>query len=169
MQDFKRDIRCFKRFLSQYNGTSFYDHTPTQAVLELDAWLVGLGGRWNENVYHLPIVKHYKNLRITQLEMVNILVAVRILAPCWANKQVLIKCDNQTVVHVLESGRTRDAFMAVYVPSMWMEVVLSDVQFKTDLSRWQNTAYQLQVLQCLVPNPVWVPTSPDLLEINNAI
>ena len=41
-QDFKRDIRWFQKFLLQYNGSSFYDHKPVQAVLELDACLVGL-------------------------------------------------------------------------------------------------------------------------------
>ena len=76
--DFKRDIRWFQTFLCQFNGTAFYDHKPIQEVMELDACLVGLAGRWDNKVYHLPIVKHYKNLHITQLEMINILVAVKI-------------------------------------------------------------------------------------------
>ena len=56
--------------------------------------------------------------------MVNILVAIRIFGPSWLQKKVLIKCDNQAVVHVLESGRTRDSFMAAYV---WLEAALFDL------------------------------------------
>ena len=180
-QDFKRDIRWFKAFLTQYNGSSFYDHKPVQAVLELDACLTGLGGRYNEKVYHLPIARHYKNLHITQLEMINILVAIRIFGPTWSHKKVLIKCDNLAVVQVLQSGRTRDAFMAACVRNVWLEAALSDVQLiykhfpgKLNsvadlLSRWQNTAHQFHLLQCLVPNFLWVPVSSDLLEINNEI
>ena len=74
--DFKRDLRRFQCFLSQYNGTSFVDHKLIHHVVELDICLVGLGGRCGHLVYHLPIVKHYANLTIVHLEMVNILVAV---------------------------------------------------------------------------------------------
>ena len=58
--DFRRDIRWFQVFLRHFNGTAFYDHKPIQEVLELDACLVGLGGRCDNKVYHLPIEKHYK-------------------------------------------------------------------------------------------------------------
>ena len=174
-QDSTRDIRWFQKFLSQYNGSSFYDHKPVQAVLELDACLVGLGGRCNEKVYHLPISKHYKNLHITNsLEIINKLVAIKIFGSSWSHKKVLIKCDNLAVVHVLESGRTRDAFLAACVRNVLLEAALFDVQLiykyvpgKLNsvadlLSRWQNTAHQFQLLQCLVLNFVWVPASPDL-------
>ena len=79
--DFRRDIRWFKKFLGHFNGTAFYDHKPIQEVLELDACLVGLGGRCDNKVYRLPIVKHYANLHITHLGMVNILVAIRVFGP----------------------------------------------------------------------------------------
>ena len=55
--DFKRDLRWFQCFLGQYNGTSFFDHKLIHHVVELDACLVGLGGRCGHLVYHLPIVK----------------------------------------------------------------------------------------------------------------
>ena len=143
-----------------------------QAVLELDVCLVGLGGWCKEKVYRLPIARYYKNLHITQLEMVNILVVIRIFGSSWSQKKVLIKCDNQAVVHVLESG-TRDAFMATCGRNVCLEAILFDVQLiykhvpgrlnsAADLlSRWQNTAYQFQLLKCLVPNFVWVPANPD--------
>ena len=71
--------------------------------------------------------------------------------------------------------------MAACVRNVWLEAALSDVQLiykhvpgKLNsvadlLSRWQNTAHQFHLLQCLVPKFLWVPVSSDLLEINNEI
>ena len=70
------------------------------------ACLTGLGGRCENKVYHLKIPKHYNNLGIVQLEMVNILVAVRLFGCMWQHKRVLIKCDNMAVVQVLKTGKT---------------------------------------------------------------
>ena len=39
--------------------------------------------------------------------MVNILVALKAWHAQWAGSRVLIKCDNQTVVAVLNNGKTR--------------------------------------------------------------
>ena len=64
----------------------FY-HKPVQATIELDACLTGFGGRWGSWVYHVPIQKRYKNLAITQLETLNILVALRIFCPLLAQKK----------------------------------------------------------------------------------
>ena len=47
--DFKRDLRWFSTFLHKY-----FDHVKTHHVIELDACLSGLGGRWENLVYHLP-------------------------------------------------------------------------------------------------------------------
>ena len=179
--DFRRDIRWFKKFLGHFNGTAFYDHKPIQEILELDACLVGLGGRCDNKVYHLPIVKHYANLHITHLEMVNILVAIRVFGPSWFNKKVLVKCDNQAVVHVLNNGRTKDAFLAACVRNVWLEAALYDIQLlyrhipgrqntaANLLSRWENTPNQMRTLLDMISNPVWMVTGPHLLEINNDI
>ena len=78
-QDFKRDSQ-FHKFLTTYNGISYFDHKKVDEVLELDVCLAGLRGRWGNKVYHLPIVNQFKNLAITQLEMVNILVVVKLFA-----------------------------------------------------------------------------------------
>ena len=55
--------------------------------LELDAYLDSLGGRCGNKVYHLPIARHYQSLHITQLEMVNILLALKILGPSWSKQE----------------------------------------------------------------------------------
>ena len=99
--DFKRDLQWFKHFLTQYNDVSFFDHTKIDGVLELDACLMGLGGRWGRYVYHLPQENHLQNLAVVHLEMINILVAIRIFAKYWFRKHILVRCDNIAVVQVL--------------------------------------------------------------------
>ena len=105
--DFQRDLLWFKKFLVDYNGVSLFNHRPVQATLELDASLTGLGGCWMNFVYTLPIPLGYKNMGIVQLEMINIVLALKLFANDWKEKKVLIRCDNQAVVMVLQSGRTR--------------------------------------------------------------
>ena len=87
--DFRRDLRWLAKFVRSYNGTSFFDHKPTEASIELDACLTGFGGRWSNWVYHVPIEREYKNLAITQLETLNILVALRLFAPYWHRKRFM--------------------------------------------------------------------------------
>ena len=50
--------------------------------------------------------------RFSSFQVVNILLALRLFAKLWSTKKILIPCDNQAVVTVLKSGKTRDAFLA---------------------------------------------------------
>ena len=123
---FKRDLRWFKHFLTQYNGVSFFDHTKIAGVLELDACLTGLGDRWGRYVYHLPLEKHFQNLSIVHLEMINILVAIRTFGKYWFRKHILVRCDNIAVVHVLMSGKTKDPFLATCAQNVWLTAALAN-------------------------------------------
>ena len=110
--DFRRDVCSFAKFLPTYNGINFYDHRTIDHVLDLDACLTGLGGRFGNLVYFLPLQHGYKECTIVHLEMVNILLALRLFCSYWAGRKVLVRCDNKAVVSVLSSGRSRDPFLA---------------------------------------------------------
>ena len=116
--------------MRSYNGTSFFDHKPIKATIELDACLTGFGGRWGNCVYHVPIEKEYKNLAITQLETLNILVALRLFASYWHRKKVHVRCDNLAAVQVLTSGKTQDPFLAACARDVWMVAAQADIQVK---------------------------------------
>ena len=179
--EFKRDIRWFMQFLARYNGTSYFDHKPPDHTTELDACLVGLGGRFKNFVYHLPVVRHYRNLSIVHLEMINILVAIKVFGHMWHRQLILVKCDNDAVVQVLTSGKTRDPFLATCARNIWQEAAVRDIELKyvhimgkqnkiADLlSRWENTAAQYHLLNTLVQSPVWVEVGPHLLDLNYEI
>ena len=179
--EFKRDLNWFDQFLLLYNGVSIYGHKPTTEILELDACFTGLGGRWQNIVYHLPIDRGYANLGIVQLEMINILVALHTFGSTWKGKRILVKCDNDAVVHVLNTGRTKDPYLGACARNVWFESALFDVDLQyihvmgkdnraADLlSRWQNTCHNHIELQTLIGNPIWANVSLQSLELNNQL
>ena len=173
--DFMRDLSWFKKILDQYNGTSLFDHRPVECVIELDACLTGLGGCWKNFVYHLAIPLGYNSMGIVHLEMINILVALKLFKNMWSGKKVLIKCDNQAVVTVLRSGRTKDPFLGACARNVWFTAAVADVELQYThvlgknnrtadlLSRWQNSPSNVVELKCLVPDAIWL--SVDLTEL----
>ena len=176
--DFKRDLGWFAKFLPTYNGISLYDHKPIGLTLELDACLTGFGGRCGRSINHLPIVRGFRQWAIVHLEMVNILIAIRLFKSLWKGKKVLIKCENEAVVSVLKTGKTRDPYLAACGRNIWYESAMSDIDLQythirgsenkvTDiLSRWQGTREQIQWLHSHVHQPVWLEVSIDLLELD---
>ena len=177
-QDFKRDLRWFARFLAKYNGVNLYDHAAIHQVLELDACLTGLGGRVENYVYHLPIDKGYENCTIVHLEMVNILVAIRLFAGQWTGCKILVKCDNQAVVSVLSTGRTRDPYLSACARNIWYCAASHDIDMQYIhipdkknvvaglLSRWTGTVNNHESLLAHIPNPWWVPVTQDALYLD---
>ena len=69
---FYQDLNWFRVFLHQFNGVSFYDNKLIHHEVNLDASLSGLGARFGNMVYALPLPAGFMNLHITQLEMLNV-------------------------------------------------------------------------------------------------
>ena len=180
-QDFKRDLRWFHKFLATYNGVSYFHHAKAHEILELDACLTGLGGRWGNKVYHIPVANQFKNLAITQLEMVNILVAVKLLAKEWQKKKICVKSDNMAVVQVLSSGRTKDPFWGACARNIWLIAATNDIdlgyvhiQGKLNcvadlLSRWQHTYANHIQLRKHIQNPIWCKVTQKVLDMGAEI
>ena len=90
-----------------------------------------------------------------------------------AGKYILVHCDNQAVVSVLSTGKTRDALLAAIARNIFIETARLNISLKTIhilgknnlvadlLSRWQDS--QIQVLLQYIPDPIWVnPPSTGL-------
>ena len=96
--------------------------------LELDASLTGLVARWGNQVYALTIPSDYLDFNIAHLEMLNILVVLKVWYLQWANKKVSIACDNEAVVHDLNSGRTKDLTPAAIARNI--QAAISNIDLK---------------------------------------
>ena len=173
--DFRRDVRWFAKFLPTYNGINFYDHRSVDHVIDLDACLTGLGGRFGNLVYFLPLPRGYKECTIVHLEMVNILLAIRLFCSLWAGRKVLVRCDNKAVVTVLSTGRTRDPFLSACARNVWYCAANHDIDMDyvhirghdnkvADLlSRWSGSREDWGRLLHHIPNPCWLQTNEHML------
>ena len=56
----------------------FYDNKLIHHEVNLDASLNGLGACFGNKVYALPLPVGFMNLHITQLEMLNVVVALKV-------------------------------------------------------------------------------------------
>ena len=176
--EFRRDLQWFAKFLPSYNGVNYYDHRSVDHIIELDACLTGLGGCVGRFVYHLPLAHGYANCGIVQLEMVNILLAMRLFWRLWSTKKILVRCDNYAVVTVLRSGKTRDPFLAACARNIWYcaatydtDVTFTHIKGSENkvadlLSRWKGNTQDWENLLQWVPHPWWISVNEDMLSFH---
>ena len=62
--------------------------------------------------------------------MLNIAVAVKTWAHLWQDKVVLVSYDNQSAVHVCQSGKTRDRFLNACLHALWLEAARFNVDLR---------------------------------------
>ena len=79
-------------------------------------------------VYHFPVPPGFCNLNIVNLEMINILVALKLFCNNWAKQGVRLFCDNSAVVQVLQSGHTKDPYLATCARNVWLLAVKYDIE-----------------------------------------
>ena len=118
---------------------------------------------------------------IVQLEMINVLLALKVYRHLWHKKQICIKCDNMAVVQVINHGSTKDPFLATCARNIWMCCAHFDIELHCIhipgkknivadvLSRWQNSQQHKEILYAHIVNPIWVPTDPTMLHMNYEI
>ena len=132
-------------------------------------------------VYTLQIPCLYNHLHITQLEMLNVVVALKVWDSVWSNRIIEIKCDNLAVVEVLTSGKTKDTFLATFARNVWLICAIFNIQIRVWhipgksnhiadlLSRWTIVKDPLHKPNQLLPQFIWVNTHIDLLKLNHDI
>ena len=132
-------------------GVSLYDHRLIDVEFDIDACLTGLGGRCANYVF-----PGYMNWTIVHLKTINVLLVLCLFHNHWTKKKVLIHCDNQAVVTVLNTGKTRDFFLAACARNVWYVTAVSDIDTHFShirgvdntvadaLSRWQGNPQQVQ-------------------------
>ena len=165
--DAKRDINWFVKFMPTFNGVVFFDQKTVKCSTELDASLSRLGARWCAKVYTLSLPLGYLDLNKAHCEILNILVALRVWHHFLANSKIAIACDNEAVVYVLNTGRTRDLTLAAIARNIQFKASRSDIELQVRhiagkanvvadlLSRWTITAHPQIKLNHLLPTHEW--------------
>ena len=159
---------------------SFFYHLPSK-IVHLDACPYGLDAIFDSQVYALEVPQQYHHVNIAYLEMLNIIVALKVWHKQWTGSKVQIKCDNQAVVSVLNSGRSRDGVLAEYARNIFLWTSTCNINLQVVhvpgklnevadlLSRWFITKNSFQKLQQLVDSVQWVPVSTTLLYTDKTI
>ena len=179
--EFFHDLAWFNTFLQSYNGVTFYHYQFSRIPVHLDACLTGLGGHFGTMIYHLPLPRGYNSYDITQLEMLNIVVASKIWSSHWSDKKIQIFCDNMAVVQVLTTGKARDQMLATCARNIWLIAAMFNIDFQFShlpgrtniladlLSRWQTTSNPVEKLNNILQDYTWIPTHPTLTALNYQI
>ena len=136
--------------MQTFNGvTRIHNKHMEPTHLYIDACLTGVGGYTDAHVYYHEIPQCYRlGLAIIHYEMLNVVVAFRLWAHMWEDSKVAVHCDNAAVVSILNSGNSRDPFLAACAWTLWLikaqfniAVSVSHIKGKDNiyanvLSRW---------------------------------
>ena len=182
-EDIARDVAWFQAFMPTFNGltTYYHENPPFHEQIEIDACLEGMGEVWGNKVYTSSIPDCLKNsgeFSITQYEMLNMLLALRVWGHMWQHKKIMFKIDNLAVVTVCNTGYTRCKHLAAIIRNIWLVTATWDIEIKVThipgklnniadlLSRWDNKTNKWSHLTSQIANPNWYEVNSSLFYIN---
>ena len=116
--DVHKDLMWWARFLPKYNGVSMMplqDWCQPDSIFASDACLVGCGA-WVPGLnqfFHAEFPEHIRSeaRHINGLELLTIIVACKVWGRFWKGMRILVQCDNEVSVVVMNCGRTKDVFL----------------------------------------------------------
>ena len=102
-------------------------------TLFLGASLTGIGTVWRNCLYATPVreIPGFM-LTIVHLEMFNIFLALRVWGNKWHHSSIRMLCDNDSVVQVIRTGKTRDPFLALCIRNIWLHTAHYDIDLVID-------------------------------------
>ena len=126
-KSFKKDLRWWFLFMEEFNGVSFIPPPiweEPDVTFSTDSSMSGCGGICDHEFFHVqfPVSFMQQGLKIHHLEMMAVLLGVRIWGPRCQGMRVQIYCDNESVVQVINSSRTKDPFLGSCLRELWLEV-----------------------------------------------
>ena len=82
-------------------------------VFTTDACLTGCGGLCGDQYFHaaFPSFVVQQTLDINCLELLTIIVALKLWGLRWSGLRLTVRCNNEVVVTVLNTGRCRNSFL----------------------------------------------------------
>ena len=130
-EGFYQDLSWFLRFLQTFNGIVRFHKQPVTYVAHVEATLTNIGGAWGDRVYSTRIPEHLVHAHsITQYEMYNVVIALKVWANDWENKTVCVYCDNESTVTVCNKGATRDPFLNKCLHEIWLVAAVHNITLR---------------------------------------
>ena len=117
-EEVRKDLLWWREFLPLYNGVSMMaleSWSLPDEVFASDACLIGCGGWYCERqeYFHteFPGFIVEMNLSINALELLTVVVAAKVWGKHWKGKRIVVHCDNEVSVTVMNTGRSHNAFL----------------------------------------------------------
>lgn len=100
-----------------------------EVYLEADSCLSGCGAICAGQYYHrqFPDFIIQQGCHISQLELLNLVIAMKVWAGRWHNQAVVLFCDNSAAVTVLSTGRSKDSFLLACAREIWWHAAKHDL------------------------------------------
>lgn len=113
-----KDVTWWRYFMSSYNGVSLMlqpGWKKPDSVIATDACLSGGGGinLHLKQYFHFQFPPKFlcKPYHINTLELIVLVVALKLWGTSLTGHRVLMRCDNESTVSMINSGRGRDTIM----------------------------------------------------------
>ena len=123
-ESLKADVQWFRRYAYASNGQILLPPAPrTTWTIECDASLTGAGAHSPTHYYarEFPTALIRQNLTIARLEALNLVLALKSLAPEKPERfRIVINTDNQTSQQVLSSGAGQDHILCACAREIWL-------------------------------------------------
>ena len=126
-ESFQKDVKWWDMFMDEFNGVAYFPSmvwSEPDINFATDSCLLGCGGLCGYEFFHsaYPSSILSQGLPIHCLEMLAVLIAVRFWGHHCTSGKIQIYCDNEPVVQVINSSKTKDVFMASCLRELWLEV-----------------------------------------------
>ena len=141
-QSFFKDIMWFQKFLKYFNSSvEIFPRTATRQQVYVDASLQRVGGMYGTRVYTCPIPSLIQHLcSIIHFEAINIVLTIRNWHQCWANRSIIIWCDNWAVVNAFQSNQIKDIWLMAAVRTVWLYTAAFNIDLQVKhIKGVQNT------------------------------
>lgn len=179
----RQDLKMWLKFFQDFNGVSVFQDaewlTNTDLLLYTDSSAAegnGFGayfqGHWTQGAWPKAWVLEGITKDINVLEFFPILVAVYIWGDRLRNKKVLFRCDNLSVVHVLNKQSSKSALLMVLVRALTLRCLNLNLMFRAEhipgvengiadslsrfqMERFRQLAPEAQARPVVFPSRLW--------------
>lgn len=133
--EFQQDISWWYHFVREFNGVSVIKGptwTPADAIFATDSSLAGCGGQSGQEFfsYTFPPSIRERHINIAGLEFLAIVIGAKLWAQRCSCQRVAVACDNEAVVNVVNSGRSRDQFLQACARELLFVAAQHDFEIK---------------------------------------
>ena len=133
-RSFHSDLRWWHLFLESWNGVAMMGSQEWQPKIHLfsDAsGSFGCGAWWDQSWFQVAWTSDVQEWSIAQKELLPVVLAAMLWGKFWRGKAVLVHCDNQAVVEVVNSGYCRDQGMMQMIRCLFFILAFFEISMQT--------------------------------------